>query len=54
MTDPRREWYELRRWGDPQPILIKGRCNHLEVEPVESGDILVARLCLTCGAQLPA
>ena len=51
--DPRWEWVELRRFGDPQPTYVKGACNHLEVVPVESGGEVVAHLCLTCDAQLP-
>jgi hypothetical protein len=52
--DPRWDWVEVTAWGDPEPVYVKGRCNHLEVEPVESvSGELVARLCLTCDAQLP-
>jgi hypothetical protein len=39
----------------PGTNYVKGRCNHLEVEPVEdvNGD-LVAHLCRTCDTQFPA
>lgn len=52
--DPRWEWVEVTRLGDPQRRYVKGYCNHLEVVPVESGGDLVAILCLTCDTQLPA
>jgi len=52
--DPRWEWCEVRRLCDEQPTYIKGRCNHLEVEPVVSAGETVAHLCLTCDEQLPA
>lgn len=51
--DPRWEWIELRRLGDAEPTYLKGTCNHLDVVPVEAGGERVARLCLTCDAQLP-
>lgn len=53
--DPRWEWVETQRLCDAGPTYVQGRCNHLlEVVPVESGGVVVAHLCLTCDAQLPA
>jgi hypothetical protein len=56
--DPRWEWVEDRRLCDVGPSYVKGACNHLEVVPVETaaGGVVevVAHLCLTCDAQLPA
>jgi hypothetical protein len=53
--DPRWDWLEVYTWGDPQPRYIKGACNHLELEPVYNvAEQLVAQLCKTCGAELPA
>lgn len=52
--DPRWEWTEIHVWGKADPIYHQGRCNHLEVVPVDSGGQTVAHLCLTCDAQLPA
>lgn len=52
--DPRWEWAEVRRMCDVEPTYIRGRCNHLEVIPVETGGEIVAHLCLTCDRQLPA
>ncbi len=51
--DPHWEWYEVRAFGDSEPRWVKGYCNHLDVVPVESSGQIVARLCLTCDAQLP-
>jgi hypothetical protein len=52
--DPRWEWIEEWSLGNPQPEFVKGRCNHLEVVPVETaGGDVVAYLCLTCDEQLP-
>lgn len=52
--DPRWEWIEgPRRLGDSEAPIVRGRCNHLEVVPVESAGETVARLCLTCDSQLP-
>lgn len=54
--DPRWEWVEVTTISDPAPRYIRGACNHLEVAPVTSmvdGEVL-AGLCLTCDAQLPA
>ena len=53
--DPRWEWIQApRRMGEPNVEYVKGRCNHLEVVPVDSGGLLVAHLCQTCDQQLPA
>lgn len=54
--DPRWDWIEVGEWGKAGSSYIKGRCRHLEVEPVrvESTGELVAHLCLTCDRQLPA
>lgn len=54
--DPRWEWAEVRRMCDPEPEYVKICCRHLEVVPVESSvdGAVVAHLCLTCDAQLPA
>jgi len=57
--DPRWEWVEVTELDSAEPQYVKGRCRHLEVEPVETGsgvdDIeVVAHLCRTCDAQLPA
>jgi hypothetical protein len=52
--DPRWEWVEIRRFGDPESTYVKGQCNHLHVIHVVAGDEVVAHLCLTCDAQLPA
>ena len=52
--DPRWEWIEgPRRLSEAEAPLIRGRCNHLEVEPVTAGGETVAHLCLTCDTQLP-
>jgi hypothetical protein len=51
--DPRWEWIEIREFGGAV-FYERVACNHLEVEPVYAGGELVARLCLTCDAQLPA
>lgn len=50
--DPHRDWVEITSWGDPEPRYILGRCNHIDLVPVEdvSGE-LVAWLCLTCDQQ---
>ncbi len=56
--DPRWEWVELTTFGGDQ-FWIKGACNHLEVVPVHTKDLLgadgevVAHLCRTCDTQLP-
>lgn len=55
--DPRWEWVDERRLCDRAPTYVRGACNHLEVVPVESTldpDAVLAHLCLTCDAQLPA
>lgn len=52
--DPRWEWTEVRIWDGRHVHHIRGRCNHLETVPVETGGEVVARLCLTCDQQLPA
>lgn len=47
--DPHWEWLAVEELGKRDPIYIKGRCKHLELEPVESADGEdIARLCLTC------
>jgi hypothetical protein len=51
--DPRWDWIEAPMLGEPGPIYIRGRCNHLETVPVESGGEVVAHLCTTCDTQLP-
>jgi hypothetical protein len=52
--DPRWQWIEApRQLCELEPRMMKGRCNHLEVVPVESGGETVAHLCLTCDSQLP-
>jgi hypothetical protein len=50
--DPRWDWVEVPRFGDPGPAYIKGKCRHLELVPIESvtGEV-VAKLCLTCDRQ---
>lgn len=52
--DPRWEWHRAQAFGMPDRY-VRGRCNHLETEPVTSvtGEE-VARLCRTCDTQLPA
>lgn len=51
--DPHWEWVELQMWSG-QVIYMKARCRHLEVVDVTIGDgERVARLCITCDAQLP-
>lgn len=50
--DPRWEWIKVTEFGAPGPHYIKGPCNHLETEPVESCGVTVAHLCLTCDQQL--
>jgi hypothetical protein len=53
--DPRWEWYDVTMVGDIERRYVKGRCNHLETVPVDlmvTGEP-VARLCVTCDAQLP-
>lgn len=59
VLDDRWEWIEERTFGSPEPQYVRGRCRHREVVPVESLGVLgpvevVAHLCLTCDAQLPA
>jgi hypothetical protein len=51
--DPRWEWIRVDSYGY-DTIYLRGRCNHLEVEPVISvtGEH-VAQLCRTCDTQLP-
>ena len=54
--DPRWEWIEIQLLGEPGPRFIRGPCKHGNIVPVESvvtGELL-AQLCLTCDAQLPA
>jgi hypothetical protein len=50
--DPNWEWIELRRFCDPEPTWVRGRCNHLTTVKVESPDLLGGelhgRLCVTC------
>lgn len=50
--DPRWEWYETRKLSG-EVTYHKGRCKHMEVEPVVSSGETVAHLCLTCDEQLP-
>jgi hypothetical protein len=53
--DPRWEWVDVSTLGEgPGTSFVKGRCNHLELEPVTSvtGE-RVAVLCRTCDKQLP-
>ncbi len=52
--DPRWEWRDVTALGDLEPRYVKIRCNHLDTVPVDllTGQV-VARLCLTCDAQLP-
>jgi hypothetical protein len=53
--DPHWEWVQVINFGDAAPQYVRGRCNHLEVVPVESTDgEIVAHLCQTCDTQLPA
>ena len=52
--DPRWDWHEVTAIGDSERSYVKGLCNHLETMSVESDGEIVARLCLTCDAQLPA
>lgn len=52
--DPRWEWIEIVRFGEPEPTFVRGACRHLEAVPVESGGDTVAHLCTTCDTQLPA
>lgn len=51
--DPRWEWVEIWRFGEVNPVHVRGRCNHLDLVPVEAGGEVVAHLCLTCDQQLP-
>lgn len=51
--DPRWEWHEVRTLGG-SCRWIRGRCNHIDAVPVETGGETVAYLCLTCDQQLPA
>ncbi len=47
--DPRWDWVEVTRIGDPGPVYIRGKCRHTEVVPVEdNGGEVVAHLCRTC------
>lgn len=52
--DPNWEWVEIQYFGERDPVYVRGRCNHLETEPVTTvtGEP-VAQLCITCDAQLP-
>lgn len=50
--DPRYEWTEIASWDGTFRQWIKN-CRHVEVVPVESGGVVVARLCIVCDAQLP-
>lgn len=52
--DPRYEWDTVEDARGLQVRHVRGRCLHADVVPVESGGEVVARLCLTCDAQLPA
>jgi hypothetical protein len=62
--DPRWEWIEITKFGDPGPVYMKGSCNHLDVVPVDARDWItrslaqdgeiIAHLCLTCDTQVPA
>lgn len=54
--DPRWEWIEVRRFSEQDSSYVKGRCNHLDVVPVNSvvDSETVAHLCATCDQQLPA
>lgn len=52
--DDRWEWVEVTALGDAEPRYVKGRCKHLELEPVhiavggvDTGE-RVATLCRTC------
>lgn len=52
--DPRWDWVEVGSWGGPSR-LVRGRCLHADVVPVESVLCeVVAHLCTTCDVQLPA
>jgi hypothetical protein len=52
--DPRWEWLEVADLGVRETRLLRGRCRHIEVIPVEALDgQIVAGLCLTCDRQLP-
>lgn len=51
--DPAYGWIEVTDLSSQRPQYIQGRCRHLRVVPVESAGQVVARLCLTCDAQLP-
>src|SRR5258708_4590488 len=52
--DPRWEWHRSQALGMPDRY-IKGRCNHLDTEPVlDLTGEHVAQLCRTCDTQLPA
>jgi hypothetical protein len=51
--DPRWRWIEARSLSGTVRYRKAG-CNHLEVEPATSGGQVVAHLCRTCDAQLPA
>ena len=48
--DPRWDWIDVSSYGEmPGTSFVKGRCNHLEVEPVRDlDDELVAQVCTTC------
>lgn len=53
--DPRWGWIEIVGANSADIDYIRGLCNHLELEPVDSvtGE-RVAVLCKTCDRQLPA
>jgi hypothetical protein len=53
-TDDRWEWIEVGNLSKAEPDWVRGRCKHTEIVPVESGGVVVARLCLTCDTQLEA
>ena len=47
--DPRWEWIELRLFGEPGPLWVRGACRHTELADIETVDgELAAQLCLTC------
>lgn len=48
------DWAEIHAVGDPSPRYVKVACRHLDTVPVDllTGET-VARICLTCDADLP-